>query len=58
MAIVVAADDAAVVTTALEATGETVHCIGNIVGNASGCVVSGSVETWSAQQAWEASYGE
>jgi phosphoribosylformylglycinamidine cyclo-ligase len=57
MAIVVAADDAEAVTTALEATGETVHRIGRIIGGASGCVVTGSVETWRAQQAWEARYG-
>jgi phosphoribosylformylglycinamidine cyclo-ligase len=57
MAIVVAAHDAAAVTTALEAAGEKVHRIGSIVGGAGGCVVSGSVETWSAQHAWEASHG-
>ena len=58
MALVVAAEDAATVTAGLEAAGEIVHRIGGVIGGASGCVVSGSVETWSARDAWEASYGE
>jgi len=57
MAVIIAADDAADVAAALEAAGETVHSIGSVVGGASGCVVSGPVETWSAREAWEASYG-
>ena len=58
MAVIVAADDAADVAATLEAAGETVHRIGAVVGGASGCVVSGSVETWSAREPWEASYGD
>jgi len=57
MAVIVAATDAAAVTAALTAAGETVHTIGNIVGGASGCVVTGSPETWSARAPWEASHG-
>ena len=57
MAVIVAAEDATAVTIGLEAAGEIVHRIGKIVGGASGCVVSGSLETWSAQETWEASYG-
>jgi len=57
MAVVVAADDVAPITAALEAAGETVHPIGAIVGGASGCIVSGSIETWSAREPWEAGHG-
>ncbi len=57
MAVIVAAADAADATATLEASGETVHRIGTVVGGASGCVVTGSVETWSAHEAWEASHG-
>ena len=57
MAVVVAASEAESVTTTLEAAGEIVHRIGGIVGGASGCVVSGAAETWSARGAWEARFG-
>ena len=54
MAVVVAADEAEAVSAALEAAGEMVHRIGSVIGGANGCVVSGSAETWSAREAWEA----
>ena len=57
MAVVVAADEAEAVSAALEAAGEMVHRIGSVVGGASGCVVSGAAETWSARGAWEARFG-
>src|SRR3546814_17227770 len=41
MAVVVAPDDAADVTAALEAAGETVHRIGHITQGAKGCPVAG-----------------
>ena len=57
MAVVVAQDEAESVSVALEAAGEVVHRIGSVVGGAGGCVVSGSAETWSAREAWEANFG-
>jgi phosphoribosylformylglycinamidine cyclo-ligase len=56
MAVIVAEAEAAGVTATLEAAGETMYRIGAVIGGASGCIVSGSVETWSARAAWEASY--
>ncbi|MEQ1509349.1 MAG: phosphoribosylformylglycinamidine cyclo-ligase [Sphingopyxis sp.] len=56
MAVVVAEDNAAHVTAALEAVGETVHRIGHIAAGAKGCTVSGSAETWSARAEWSATY--
>jgi phosphoribosylformylglycinamidine cyclo-ligase len=56
MAIVVAPSDAQSVTEALQASGETVYQIGHISGGETGCTVSGSVETWSAMGAWEATH--
>ena len=58
MAVVVGADEVAAITATLETAGESVHRIGSVVGGASGCVVSGSVGTWSAREPWEARYGE
>jgi phosphoribosylformylglycinamidine cyclo-ligase len=54
MVLAVAADEAAALTAELEAAGETVFAIGTIEEGEKGCTVSGSVETWSAQAAWEA----
>ncbi|MET0238443.1 MAG: phosphoribosylformylglycinamidine cyclo-ligase [Sphingobium sp.] len=54
MAVVVAEADVAEVTAQIEAAGEIVHRIGRIVAGQKGCTVRGSVETWSAREAWEA----
>ncbi len=40
----------------LERAGETVLRIGEIVPGERGCTVSGSAETWSAREAWEATH--
>lgn len=56
MAVVVAEADVAAVTAALEAAGETVHRIGSIRESAKGCTVSGSIESWSAREAWSATH--
>jgi phosphoribosylformylglycinamidine cyclo-ligase len=54
MALVVAQEDVAEVEAALAAAGETSWRIGSIVGDAEGCRVSGSADTWSAREAWSA----
>lgn len=54
MVLAVAADEAAALKTDLEAAGETVFTIGVIEAGDKGCTVTGSVETWSAQESWEA----
>jgi phosphoribosylformylglycinamidine cyclo-ligase len=54
MAIAVAEAEAADVTAALEAAGETVHRIGHIANGEKGCTVTGSIETWSAMADWSA----
>jgi phosphoribosylformylglycinamidine cyclo-ligase len=56
MAIVVADDEVAGVTAALEAAGETVLRVGRIEAGAKGCTVSGSAEAWSARKAWSATH--
>jgi phosphoribosylformylglycinamidine cyclo-ligase len=56
MAVVVAQTDVADVTAALQAAGETVFNIGHIADGDKGCTVTGSVETWSAQSDWTATY--
>jgi phosphoribosylformylglycinamidine cyclo-ligase len=56
MAVVVAEGEAATVTTALEAAGETVFRIGHIAAGDRGCTVTGSVETWSAKGDWSATH--
>lgn len=56
MVVAVAEGDVAEVTAALAAAGETVHRIGHVVAGEKGCTVSGSVETWSAQSAWNATH--
>ena len=56
MVLVVAEADVAEVTAALEAAGETVYRVGHIAAGEKGCTVSGSVETWSAQEDWTATH--
>ena len=56
MAVVVAHGDVADVTATLQAAGETVFNIGYIAAGDKGCTVTGSVETWSAQSDWTATY--
>jgi phosphoribosylformylglycinamidine cyclo-ligase len=56
MAIVVAPEAVASVTSALEAAGETVHAVGEIVEGSRGCTVFGSMETWSARGNWSATH--
>lgn len=56
MAVVVGEADVAAVAAALEAAGETVHRIGSIREGAKGCTVSGSMESWSAREAWSATH--
>ncbi len=56
MIVVVAAEDAGEVTAALETAGETVFEIGGIVEGQKGCLVTGSQGTWSAREAWKASF--
>ncbi len=53
---IVRAAEADAVTTALEAAGETVHRIGRVEAGERGCTVRGSAETWSAREAWSATY--
>ncbi|MFM6830834.1 MAG: phosphoribosylformylglycinamidine cyclo-ligase, partial [Novosphingobium sp.] len=38
----------------LAEAGETVFRIGEIVSGEKGCTVTGSVDTWSAREPWEA----
>jgi phosphoribosylformylglycinamidine cyclo-ligase len=56
MAIIVAADAAEEVASALTEAGETVFRIGRIEGGARGCTVSGSRGTWSARGDWSATH--
>lgn len=56
MAVIVAPDAAAAVKSALVAAGETVLRIGRIDAGTRGCTVTGSVETWSARDAWRATH--
>jgi phosphoribosylformylglycinamidine cyclo-ligase len=56
MAIVVDADDAAVVQAELAAAGEVSHPIGRIDAGPRGCTVAGSAESWSARAAWTATH--
>ncbi|MET0374713.1 MAG: phosphoribosylformylglycinamidine cyclo-ligase, partial [Rhizorhabdus sp.] len=56
MALIVATDDAAGVTAALEAAGETVLRVGHIATGDKGCTVKGSTETWSARSDWSATH--
>jgi phosphoribosylformylglycinamidine cyclo-ligase len=56
MAVVVAADAADGVVADLTAAGEEVLRIGRIEEGQRGCTVTGSPETWSAREAWTATY--
>jgi phosphoribosylformylglycinamidine cyclo-ligase len=56
MAVVVREADAAAVTQAAEAAGETVFTIGRIEAGAKGCTVSGSGGSWSARGDWTATH--
>ena len=56
MAVIVAADRADSVTSALTAAGETVFTIGAVAAGERGCTVHGSMETWSARADWEATH--
>ncbi|MBN8807374.1 MAG: phosphoribosylformylglycinamidine cyclo-ligase [Sphingomonas sp.] len=52
MIAIVAVEQADAVRAALEAAGETVFTVGEIVTGERGCTVSGSTETWSARADW------
>ena len=54
MVLAVAPASVSAATAALEAAGETVFRIGEIIEGAKGCTVKGSIETWSARESWEA----
>ena len=56
MVVVVAKEDVAAVTAALEAAGEHVHRIGHISSGDKGCTVSGSAGTWSRMDLWNATH--
>jgi len=56
MAVVAAPEEAAEVTAALEAAGETVFPIGRIEPGKKGCTVTGSAGTWSARSDWTATH--
>ena len=54
MVLAVAPDEVAALAHDLTEAGEQVFTIGEIVAGERGCTVSGSIETWSAREAWEA----
>jgi phosphoribosylformylglycinamidine cyclo-ligase len=56
MAVVVAPDEAARLSGALEVAGETVFEIGRIEQGQRGCTVSGSAGTWGSAKDWSATY--
>jgi phosphoribosylaminoimidazole (AIR) synthetase len=56
MVLAVDGGEAAAVTTALEAAGETVLRIGAVEAGEKGCTVKGSAETWSAKADWKATH--
>ena len=56
MAICVAPGDVAEVTSALEASGESVHRIGHIASGERGCTVKGIGDTWAARGDWSATH--
>jgi phosphoribosylformylglycinamidine cyclo-ligase len=56
MAVIVAAEAADEVRSALEAAGETVLTIGRIESGERGCTVSGPAEVWGARSAWVATH--
>ena len=56
MVAVVGDSDVESVTADLEAAGEKVHRIGEVVAGQAGCTVSGSAGTWSAREDWAATH--
>lgn len=54
MVLAVAPDEAVALAHDLTKAGEQVFTIGEIVAGERGCTVTGSVETWSAREAWAA----
>ena len=56
MVAAVRAEDAAEVTQALEAAGETVVLVGTVGEGSRGCTVKGSHGTWSAKSNWSATH--
>ncbi len=56
MVAIVAPDEAAAVTAALAAAGETVFTIGRIEAGARGCTVSGPGDVWGARSDWSATH--
>jgi len=56
MVLAVAPDEAAALAADLAAAGEAVFTIGTIVAGERGCTVTGSAETWSAREAWQATH--
>src|SRR5688572_16632471 len=56
MVAIVAPDDAAEVRDLLEQAGETSFEIGEVVEGARGCTVDGAAESWSARDAWSATF--
>jgi phosphoribosylaminoimidazole synthetase len=56
MVAIVAPEDADAVVAALQDAGETVFTIGRVEAGPRGCTVTGSVETWSAREGWEAAF--
>ena len=56
MVLAVAPDEAASLAADLTAAGESVFTIGTIEPGERGCTVTGSAETWSAREAWQATH--
>jgi len=56
MVLAVAPEDVAAITERLEAAGESVVRVGEIVQGTKGCTVRGSAGTWSATADWEATH--
>jgi phosphoribosylformylglycinamidine cyclo-ligase len=54
MVLAVSPELAREVAADLEANGETITRIGEVIAGPRGCTVRGSAETWSAREAWEA----
>jgi phosphoribosylformylglycinamidine cyclo-ligase len=56
MVLAVAPAEARGIAAELEAAGETVERIGEVIAGERGCTVRGSAGTWSAREAWEAAH--
>lgn len=56
MAIIVAPEDQAAVTSQLQQAGENVAAIGRVETGDRGCTVAGSAGTWSGREAWTATH--